>query len=505
MLKILKTTLKSTFIYSIGNLSSKLLGIILIPLYASKLSISEYGMLGMLEVTAQIVTAVMGMSLYNAFLRWYWDKEFQKQQKAMFFTILVFVTAFSLFIIAALLPFKKQISTLLLESGEFSFLIILVFLVSALEALALIVSTLIRLQEKPGLFSALFVAKVLSSLSFTVYFIAFRGKKIDGIYEAQLIGLGVYYLMASGFVIRNIKLRLEIKVLREMLKFSYPLLLVGISGIILTISDRYILRFMSDLSSVGIYSLGFKISNTLRVFIIASVNLALHPIIFKLMDYPDSRRIYSKIMTYYAYGLMFFALGLTLFGKEAIKFLAKANPSYWHSFEIVPLLTLAIFFSMLRDVALTGINISKRTQLSARVIIIVTALDIGLNILMVPFLGYIGAAIATFIAQTLYFVMIYYYAQKCYPIPYELGKVFKILLTGIAIYFISTLTADVVLWLRLIIKSLLIISYPFLLYLFAFYEPVELQRIREFWTKWKNPIALPGNLKDFFEKTNDEI
>jgi len=143
--------------------------------------------------------------------------------------------------------------------------------------------------------------------------------------------------------------------------------------------------------------------------------------------------------------------------------------------------------------------------LSARVIIIVTALDIGLNILMVPFLGYMGAAIATFIAQTLYFVMIYYYAQKCYPIPYELGKVFKILLTGIAIYFISTLTADVVLWLRLIIKSLLIISYPFLLYLFAFYEPVELQRIREFWTKWKNPIALPGNLKDFFEKTNDEI
>ena len=91
MLNILRSTLKSTFIYSIGNVSSKLLGVILIPLYANKLSISEYGMLGMLEITAQIFTAILGMSLYNAFLRWYWDKHFHAKQKSMFFTVLLFV------------------------------------------------------------------------------------------------------------------------------------------------------------------------------------------------------------------------------------------------------------------------------------------------------------------------------------------------------------------------------------------------------------------------------
>ena len=67
MLENLKNALKNTVIYSVGNLSSKLLGLILIPLYTDKLTVSEYGILGILEITAQIFTAVFGMSLYNAF------------------------------------------------------------------------------------------------------------------------------------------------------------------------------------------------------------------------------------------------------------------------------------------------------------------------------------------------------------------------------------------------------------------------------------------------------
>ena len=69
MLEHLKAAIKSSIIYSLGNLTSKLLGIILIPLYTSKLTLSEYGMLGMLEITVQILTAIIGLSLYSAFFR----------------------------------------------------------------------------------------------------------------------------------------------------------------------------------------------------------------------------------------------------------------------------------------------------------------------------------------------------------------------------------------------------------------------------------------------------
>jgi O-antigen/teichoic acid export membrane protein len=494
MLENLKTALRSTFVYSIGNLSSKLLGLILIPVYTDKLTVSEYGILGMLEITAQVFTAVFGMSLFNAFFRWYWDKEYQGKQKSMYFTILVSVLILSLFLNIFFWPLHGSFSNLLLGSADYAYLIMLILLISLLDAPALVTNTLVRLQEKPAFYTILQIAKILITLVFTVYFIAYKGKKVEGIYEAQLIGNAVYYLVVSRFILKNIEFRFERVMLKDMLRFSYPLLFTSLAGIILTISDRYVLRFISDLSYVGIYSLGFKIANTLRVFIITSVNLAIQPMIYKMIDQPDNKRFYSKIMTYFSYGLMICALGLSLFGRELIKFLSKTNPDYWEAFAIVPVISLAVFFGMLRDVSLTGINISKKTGVNARSIIFVAVMNIGLNILLIPSFGYMGAAVATLISQMVYFLFIYYFAQKYYPIKYEITKVIKIIGSGILIYSISLLTNDMSLFARLLIKSLLIISFPFILYPLKFYEPIELNRLYGFWLKWRNPSNWRNNI-----------
>jgi len=487
MFEHLKAAIKSSIIYSLGNLTSKLLGIILIPLYTSKLTLPEYGMLGMLEITVQILTAIIGLSLYSAFFRWYWDKEYLEKQKSIFFTILVFVLTGSILMNLIFLPFHDQLSSFLLDTDQQGYLIMLILIVAGLEAVAIIISTLIRLQERPGFYTLLQVSKVLTSLSLTIYFIAIKGKKIDGIYEAQLIGNAVFYILAARFIIKNSNPKIEWKILPGMLRFSYPLLFSSIAGIILTISDRYVLKFISDLSYVGIYTLGYKIASTLRVLVITSVNLALQPMIYKMIDQPDNKRFYSKIMTYYSYGLMICVLGLSLFGRELIKFLSKTNPDYWEAFSIVPIISMAFFFGMLRDVSLTGINISKKTIVNAKSILFAAIFNIVFNIILIPILGYFGAAIATLISQMLYFLVIYHFAQKYYPIKYEIGKVIKIIGAGILIYVISIFTNEMALWPRLLIKSILIFSFPFILYLLRFYEPIELERLRVLWIKWRNP------------------
>jgi len=498
MLNIIRSTLRSTLIYSFGNLSSKLLGIVLIPLYASKLSIEEYGMLGMLEVTVQVVTAIFGFALYNAFLRWYWDKQYVDKQKSIFFTILIFVLLTGVFFNIILIPFHNDLSALLLDTTEQGYLVSLILMISGLEALALVITTQIRLKEKPVLYTILLIAKILTSLILTIYLIAVRGKKIDGIYEAQLIGNAVFYLLVFWFIRKEIRMKFEFSILIKMLKFSYPLLFSIIAGIIFTITDRYVLRFLSDMSYVGVYSLGFKIANTLKVFIIASVFLALQPILYKMMDHPEHKRFYSKVMTYFTFGVMIFALGLALFGKELIKFLAQSNPAYWESFNVVPILILGLIFGMLKDVSTIGINIVKRTRIFAWTILVVSTINLGLNLLFVPLFGYMGAAAATLASQILYFLILLYFAQRNYFIPYEIRKVVIIISLGILLYLLSTLTNDLSLAIRLILKSILILLFPVLLYLTNFYEKIELDNLWGFWLKWKDLRSLSRNLKDLF-------
>lgn len=494
MLDNLKNTAKGALIYGLGNISTRLIGFVLIPLYTARFNVSEYGIMGILDITSQIFIAVFGIGLYNAFFRWYWDKDFKKKQKSIFFTILTSVLLFSIILTLMLIPARNQLSVLLFDSSDLSYYIVLIIVVACFESFNLVVATLLRLQEKALYYIALYILKLIVSLILTVYFIVKLGKGIEAVYEAQLIGNCAYVLAVSVFIGRNIQLKFEITVLKNMLAFSLPLMLTALTGIILNVTDRYVLRFLTDYDSVGIYTLGFKIANSIRVFVIASVSLALQPMIFKMMDDPENKRFYSKVMTYFTFGLIFVVLGISLFGKEITKVLSH-SVSYWESFRVVPILSYAMLFTMLRDISLTGLNLTKKTRVIAIITLSVSLFNIGLNILCVKYWDYMGAAFSTLISQILFFILIYYFAQKHYPIPYELIKIFLIIITSLGLYFLAQLTNDMSLLLRLVIKTLLIILLPLLLYFMKFYEPVELDRLKGFWIKWKNPRHWPENLK----------
>ena len=106
MLDNLRLTAKNSFIYSIGNLSVKLTGLVLIPIYTNPkyLSVEQYGILGILEITSLIIIAVIELSLTQSITRWYWDSEYVNKQKSMFFTVLSTSCLFY-FLIPVIFPF----------------------------------------------------------------------------------------------------------------------------------------------------------------------------------------------------------------------------------------------------------------------------------------------------------------------------------------------------------------------------------------------------------------
>ncbi|MBN2482354.1 MAG: polysaccharide biosynthesis C-terminal domain-containing protein [Bacteroidales bacterium] len=495
MLDVLRSTLKNTFIYSIGTFSSRLAGFILIPLYTSHFSVDEYGALGIMEISAQMLLSMMGFSLYNAFFRWYWDKDYINKQKSILFTILVFlVFQLGLFLILGL-SFQQELSQLLFDSAQSSYLIKLLLLVCGFETIGVLISTLLRLKEKAVLYTFLQVGKLAIGLFITIFLITSRNKNIEAVYEAQLIANIIYLILILNLLRKNIVIRFEWKILRDMLSFSLPLVLTSVSGIIFNITDRFTLRFLSGMADVGVYNLGFKVANTIRVFVIASVNLALQPMIFKMMNDPDNKRFYSKIMTYFTYGLMFFVLFFALFAPEIVKVISRQNMQYWDAYKIIPLLSFSMLFSMLRDVAYTGLNITKKTRIIAMLIILAALFNIMLNYLFIPKWDFYGAAMATTISQIVFFISVYAFAQKYYPVPYEIRKIILMVLTGTAICLSGLIFNHWSLLLRFIIKIPLILSFPFILYLFGFYEPVELERLGQFWRKWYNPLNWRENFR----------
>ena len=438
MLADFRKLFRQSAIYGLGTLSTKLAGFVLIPLYTKSFSVSEFGVLGLLEVTAAVVMSFFGFSLYSGFFRWYWDKSAENKKESLFFTVTLFQLGIVILTYFAALPFLKSFSQVIFSSPNYTYLLRLMLISSLVQLVLVMPNTLVRLQEKPWLFTLANIMQLIFSLLVTVYYVAYRHAGIEGIYYGQIAGSLAFASVLIRFTYRNMVFRFETALLREILVYCFPLFLSAVALVMLNVTDRYSLKVLGNMADVGLYSYGFKLANTLNVFLITAVNFAIQPMIYRMMNVPGNKHFYAKLLTYYTFGTMIAGLGLMVFGMEITKLFAK-RIEYFDAWYIFPFIIYSVVFGMMKDVVTTGLSISKKTKVIAFTVIVTAALNLALNSILIRLLGNQGAALSKMLSMLVFFVLTLYYAQKVYPIPYEMKRITVMLLTAGGLYGISFL------------------------------------------------------------------
>ena len=168
------------------------------------------------------------------------------------------------------------------------------------------------------------------------------------------------------------------------------------------------------------------------------------------------------------------------------------NVDYWSSYTLVPILVIGVIFGGIRQILILPLSRIKKTKIISTVTISAAVLNFGLNLVLIPFLSSMGAAISTAITQFLASVWFYYLVKKHDTIRYELTKIVKCLVLGLLFYGFAMLVDNFSLTWRLILKSSIYLSFFLLLYIWNFFEKIELERLRGAWNKWIR-------LKDFWQ------
>lgn len=495
MLKSIKTSFKDTVVYGLGNVAVKLVGLILIPIFtdAKYFSIEQFGILAILEICGIILIAVMASALPQNLARWYWDKDHKDNQKGIFFMSVSTQLVVSLSFCLLLIPLSGALSEMIFSKPDWGKALSFVILASAIQAINNIINTLMRLQSKSLLYSITNLVKLASVLLLSLFFILSKKMGLEGYFLAQVIGNALVVLLLLGYTIKNSRMFFDVSIFKSMNAYGFPLLLANISAAALTVVDRVSLSSMTVLKSVALYTMAFKITSVLKLVIADSMKLSLGPIILKKIDSPDNKRFYSKVLLYSSFVMMFAIIGISMFSFEALKVITKSK-DFWGAIVIIPVLSLSVFFVNMRDVTVYGLQIAKKTRIIGLIVALSAVINIGLNILLIPIWDITGTAIATLLTQFIYWYACYYYSQKVFYVPYEIRKISVMLIVGAALSFSSLLINGMELFPRLIIKTACVLSFPFILYLFNFYEPIELQAIRGFVLKWSKIKNLRNNL-----------
>ena len=505
MLKSIKISFKDTIIYGLGNVAVKIVGLILIPLFTNPkfFSTDEFGVMGILEISGLILTAMLASGLPQSLTRWFWDTDYRNNQKGIFFMSISTQVTVSLLFCLVLVPLSGTISTLIFSKTIWAKAITFVILASGIQAINNVVNTLMRLQSRSLLYTLTNLFKLTFVLALTLYFILSKKMGLEGIYLAQLIGNAFVVLLLSGYIIKNTKIFFDKIIFRSMNVYGFPLLMANIAAAMLTVIDRFSLNSLAVMKSVALYTLAFKITSVLKLVLVDSIKLSLGPMMIKRIGTPDSKRFYSKVLLYSSYILMFSIVGVSLFAFEIIKIIATSR-DYWGAVIIIPFLSLSVFFVNMKEVTVYGLHIAKKTRIIGFIVVFSTILSLVLNILLIPVWDITGAAVATLLSQFIYWYACYYYSQKVFFVPYEIKKIALMLITGAALSFSSLLINGMDLLPRMLIKTICLASFPFILYLFNFYEPVELQAIKGFISKWSKVKNLKYNLNSLKGITDEQ-
>lgn len=489
MIGNIKSAAKGTIIYGLANVSVKLIGIILIPIYTNEkyLSKDDFGVLGIMDITFQLAVIFFGLALYQSLARWYYDPEHKSAQKSMHFTVVItnaFVCGISFLFVFG---FSPKLSSLLFDTQQYSRLIWIMFASASVNIISSVSMMLLRLREEATKYAVISVAKLLITLIVTIHFVVNLRKGVTGVYEATFIGEAAGFLMIFPDIVKNSVPKFEFRKLVHMLGYGLPLMLAAVSSVLLNTIDRYSLNYLADLDAVGTYTLAFRISNTIKVVVITSIQLSLVPILFKKIGDPDLNRLISKSMNYSTLIVMFFVLCVSIFSLEITKTFAHTM-SYWEAYQIIPILSFSMVFVMMKENVLIGLQITKSSKTMGSLIAITAVFNLFMNMLLIPRFVLYGAAASTIISQAVMFGLFYFIAQRKYPVPYEIKNLFLIFITGATLFLISILSNTWNIVPRMIFKLVLLGAFPLLIFLFRFFEPIEIQRIKELYRKCKHRV-----------------
>jgi len=477
MYDAIKSVSKHSIIYGFGDLVSKGIGFLLIPLYTHYLQPAEYGILELLDLTTYIIGLLVAMGISQSVVRYYFEYEDKKRKDQVISIAILTSGGISLVALPMLIIFAPDISNIVLESSEYAHYFVVIFISMIIDIFNGIPRALMRIKQQSKLFVSISICRLFVALSLNILFIVHYQMGVMGILLSGLISASLSGLFLAGYVFRQVKLSWSFDIFNVMIRYSFPLVWTWFGAFILHFGDRFLLQKLDSLESVGIYSLAYKFGMMANVLVVSPFMMTWAPKQFEIVKKPDAKKTYSYIFTYFVLALVYVSLGIAILIKDVV--VIVSDQQYHSAYTYVPTILAAYVFYGIYSYVQFGILLRKKTKYMGLCFLAISIVNITLNFILIPILSIWGAALVTGISHLLLTVTIYSIAQRLYHIPYQFGRLIKIAIMALTLFYITSLIDLKPTLLSIGVKFIIALSYPLLLRLMRFYTVDELAKLAE--------------------------
>jgi O-antigen/teichoic acid export membrane protein len=465
----LKRLGSQSLVYGLGGLVSRIIAVLLLPLYTRYLTPADYGRVETLIALTAVLTIVLRFGITSAFFRWWFDARTPAERRTLLRTAFWFTMGASTVGLAALVLLADPVSQALFDTTEAADLVVAAGVLLWAQMNYEQLTSVFRVEERPAAFVAASLANVAITIGATVLLVVVLDEGPLGVIVGNFTGTLVVYAALLGYRREQLGLELDRGLLREMNRFGLPLVPTALFLWTTNFSDRFFLVKLADAAEVGLYSVGARIASVM-VLLLTAFRMAWPAFAYSIEDDAEAKRTYAFVLTYLTVIASWTALGLGLLSPWLVDLLAAAD--FADAANVVaPLAFAAVAFGGYIVIAI-GIGRARRTQFNWVITGAAAVVNVVLNLVLIPPYGMMGAAAATVAAFVVMLVGMAWWSHRIYPVPYQWRRVATAALAAVGLVVVGKL-----LDLGPALSVLLVLAYPLALAAVGFYLPAERRAI----------------------------
>ena len=481
----IKALAGQTVIYGMGTIVPRLLNYLLVPLYVRVFAPGVYGQITDLYAWIAFLLALLTYGMETTFFRYT-----QKEDPDKVFNNIVSCILVTTGIFLVLYGFLyKDFAHLIKYEHNTQYVLFLGIIVS-LDAITAVPFAKLRRHNKAKLFTLIKIANVALNIGLNLFFLLVIPETVlaisDKVFGPQA-GLLVWVLISNVLSsllslilllpqFKGFHFQLEKSLIRPMLAYALPILLINLVGMVNEVADKILIKYLTPipdsavlasidmtgeeyaLQQLGIYGANFKLAVLMTIFI-QMFRYASEPFFFGKAKDRNAPELYAKVMTYFVIFCLLIFLGVMLYMDVLKYFVGKEGSDYHDGLVIVPIVLIAnMFYGIVFNLSI-WFKLTDKTFSGTIISIVGACITLLCLFVLVPQIGYLGAAIAHLGCYTAMMLVSYFWGQKVFPVPYQIGRIAFYMIFALGLFFLSTIFSDYSLVLRLSINTILILIY----------------------------------------------
>ena len=455
----LKSLAKETAIYGVSSIVGRFLNYLLVPVYTIALPASSggYGVVTNIYAWVALILVLLTCGMETGFFRF--ANKGQDDPMRVYSTTLLSVSIGSLVIVALGVLFLEPIAGWL-EYGEHPWYIGMMMIVVAMDAIQSIPFAYLRYKKRPIKFAALKLLFIFLNIALNLfYYVILEGNDVGYAFLFNLVCTSVVMVCMIP-ELRGFTYVLDKELLKRMLRYSLPLVILGVAGILNQVADKIIFPFVypdeaEATIQLGIYGAASKIAMIMAMFTQA-FRFAYEPFVFGKSKEKDSREMYAQAMKFFIIFTLLAFLAV-MFYLDILRHVIGRD--YWDGLRVVPIVMAAEIFMGIYFNLSFWYKLIDETRWGAYFSLTGCIILILMNIFLVPKYGYIACAWAGFTGYGVAMLLSYFVGQKKYPIQYDLKAIGMYVLLAAVLYVAAEYVSIDNIYLRMAYRTVLLLLF----------------------------------------------